>query len=165
MTNGGVHFFIAGALIAVSAILPFPVVASTVISNTVTTEASSGGSSAGAGEVVEGKSSSQVKVRTIVDDEVVEDYEKTSEGTGETRVEYHKTLEVDTPAHVSTDLSVEASAGGGDSASSTVSTTTMASSSTATVGDVQFPSQGDVRAIESVRVFINKVFTYLFSIF
>lgn len=155
------------ALVVASAAFPLFVSAGTTVVNTVETSASSGGNSAGEGEVVEGKSSSSVKVKTVINDEVVEDYEAVDEGEGATEATYRQTTtfkegQVEIVQDASASVSVPTSPH--RVTEETATTSVSASSSQAALGEVSLPTLDDGRGA-GIRAFISKLFGYIFNIF
>lgn len=73
------------------ALAPWAPLSAAEIINNISTSASSGGNSAGAGEVIEGKSRVKVKIYTEIDGEVVTDFEeiKTASDGEEIKIEKH----------------------------------------------------------------------------
>jgi hypothetical protein len=169
MTRTIRNTFLVCALVGASALVPVSLFAATTVTNSVNTSASSGGNSAGEGEVVEGKSSSSVKVKTVINGETVEDYEETDEGEGDTQVEYSKVINVENDEIVVTnDTSAEASTQipqTNTDVALDVHATSSASSSQAAVGEVSLPTLDDASSSGGVRAFIAKLFGYIFSIF
>jgi len=120
--------------VALGLSLASPLYAVEIINN-VSSSASTGGNSAGSGEVIQGESKAQVKIYTEVDGEVVTDIDEEVTGP-EAKIE--KSVNVIS----STDLG---------QASSSVTTTATTSAKT--------------EKINPIIAFLNKIFNYVLSIF
>jgi hypothetical protein len=156
---------LVGLLLMASVALPHALHAGEVnIVNNVSTAASSGGNSAGAGEVKEGKSSASMKVRTEINGEVVEEYEETREGTGEVEVKYEKTTTQQTgDAEVTTSAqaAVGIVGGAGVDASTTVETVGATSSVDAEVQE----TNDEAHNPGFVSRLFSRIFSYVWSFF
>ena len=134
--------------VALGLSLASPLYAVEIINN-VSSSASTGGNSAGSGEVIQGESKAEVRIYTEVDGEIVTNIDETMVAPVGEKAVIEKNIEVNLPS-VKSSISVEVEAGGENS-------------STTTAKIVQ--SSILHTAVSPVLAFLNKIFNYVLSIF